>query len=114
MEFKISYADESFQFEFAITAKSRTPRVEAAIKQAMSLVPTLSPAGQVRLVASGPNKIQVIKAVRTVTNLGLREAKDLVERAPTTVKGVGPYEGDTAAILKCLLEAGAVAEAVTT
>jgi len=38
------------------------------------------------LASSGSNKIQVIKEIRTITNLGLKEAKDLVEAAPKTVK----------------------------
>ena len=40
----------------------------------------------VELTNAGPNKIQVIKVVRAVTNLGLKEAKDLVEGAPAAVK----------------------------
>ena len=47
------------------------------------------------LVSSGANKIQVIKEIRTITNLGLKEAKDLVEGAPKTVKeGVAKEEAE--------------------
>ena len=54
----------------------------------------------------GPNKIKVIKAVRELTTLGLKEAKDLVESAPTTVKeGIG--KDDAEAIKTKLEEAGA-------
>ena len=57
----------------------------------------------------GANKINVIKAVREVTTLGLKEAKDLVEAAPTNVKeGIGKADAD--AIMKKLQEAGATAE----
>jgi len=57
----------------------------------------------------GANKINVIKAVREVTNLGLREAKDLVEAAPTNVKeGIAKEEADS--IKAKLVEAGAVAD----
>ncbi|MCY4367646.1 MAG: 50S ribosomal protein L7/L12 [Chloroflexi bacterium] len=57
----------------------------------------------------GPNKINVIKAVREITSLGLREAKELVESAPARVKeGVAKDEADT--IKAKLEEAGAVAE----
>ncbi len=57
----------------------------------------------------GPNKINVIKAVRELTSLGLKEAKDLVEAAPKTVKESVPRaEADAAA--KKLVDAGAVAE----
>ena len=57
----------------------------------------------------GPNKINVIKAVREVTSLGLREAKELVESAPTAVKeAVAKDEADT--IKSKLEEAGAMVE----
>ena len=47
------------------------------------------------LASSGANKIQVIKEIRTVTNLGLKEAKDLVEGAPKTVKeGISKEEAE--------------------
>ncbi|OGI43837.1 MAG: 50S ribosomal protein L7/L12 [Candidatus Muproteobacteria bacterium RBG_16_64_11] len=47
------------------------------------------------LAAAGDNKVNVIKAVRAVTSLGLKEAKDLVESAPATVKeGVNKEEAD--------------------
>ena len=49
----------------------------------------------VQLQEIGPNKINVIKAVREVTTLGLKEAKELVESAPTTVKeGIAKDEAD--------------------
>jgi len=57
----------------------------------------------------GENKIQVIKAVRTVTSLGLKEAKDLVESAPKSVKeGVAKEEAEE--IKKKLEDAGATVE----
>jgi large subunit ribosomal protein L7/L12 len=47
------------------------------------------------LASAGANKIQVIKEIRTITNLGLKEAKDLVEAAPKTVKeGVSKEEAE--------------------
>ncbi|MFQ6019144.1 MAG: 50S ribosomal protein L7/L12 [Dehalococcoidia bacterium] len=57
----------------------------------------------------GPNKINVIKAVREVTSLGLKEAKDLVEGAPANVKE-GISKADSEAITKKLQEAGATVE----
>jgi large subunit ribosomal protein L7/L12 len=61
------------------------------------------------LTAVGANKINVIKAVREVTSLGLKEAKDLVDGAPKPVKeGVGKDEAD--AIKKKFTEAGATVE----
>ena len=63
----------------------------------------------VSLKEIGPNKINVIKAVRAATTLGLKEAKDLVESAPAAIKeGVGQEEADT--LKKELEEAGAVVE----
>jgi len=57
----------------------------------------------------GANKINVIKAVREVTTLGLKEAKDLVEAVPATVKeAIG--KADAEAVVKKLQEAGATAE----
>ncbi len=61
------------------------------------------------LTAVGANKINVIKAVREVTSLGLKEAKDLVDGAPKTVKeGVNKEEAET--IKKKFSEAGATVE----
>src|SRR2546428_688224 len=63
----------------------------------------------VMLTATGDNKVNVIKAVREVTSLGLKEAKDLVDGAPKAVKeGVSKAEAET--VLKKLLDAGAKAE----
>ena len=63
----------------------------------------------VMLLAAGENKVNVIKAVREVTGLGLKEAKDLVDGAPKAVKE-GTNKADAEAILKKLLDAGAKAE----
>ena len=61
------------------------------------------------LTAAGANKINVIKAVREVTNLGLKEAKDLVDGAPKPVKeGVSKDEAET--IRKKFTDAGATVE----
>ena len=61
------------------------------------------------LTAVGANKINVIKAVREVTSLGLKEAKDLVDGAPKTVKeGVNKEEAET--IKKKFTDAGATVE----
>ena len=63
----------------------------------------------VMLNAAGDNKVNVIKAVREVTSLGLKEAKDLVDGAPKAVKE-GVSKADADAVLKKLLDAGAKAE----
>src|ERR1700678_2472777 len=61
------------------------------------------------LTAAGANKINVIKAVREVTSLGLKEAKDLVDGAPKTVKE-GVTKDEAAAIQKKFVDAGATVE----
>ena len=61
------------------------------------------------LLAAGANKVSVIKAVRELTGLGLKEAKDLVDGAPKNVKE-GIAKADAEAALKKLVEAGAQAE----
>jgi large subunit ribosomal protein L7/L12 len=63
----------------------------------------------VMLTAVGDNKVNVIKAVREVTSLGLKEAKDLVDGAPKPVKE-GVSKADAEAVLKKLTDAGAKAE----
>ena len=63
----------------------------------------------VTLTSFGENKVNVIKAVREVTGLGLKEAKDLVDGAPKPVKE-GVSKADSEAILKKLIDAGAKAE----
>ena len=63
----------------------------------------------VMLNSSGANKVNVIKVVRAVTGLGLKEAKDLVDGAPKPVKE-GASKADADGILKQLVEAGATAE----
>jgi large subunit ribosomal protein L7/L12 len=61
------------------------------------------------LTNSGANKVNVIKVVRAVTGLGLKEAKDLVDGAPKPVKE-GIPKADAEAILKQITEAGGTAE----
>jgi large subunit ribosomal protein L7/L12 len=61
------------------------------------------------LTAAGENKVNTIKAVREVTSLGLKEAKDLVDGAPKAVKE-GVSKADAEAVKKKLEEAGAKVE----
>jgi large subunit ribosomal protein L7/L12 len=63
----------------------------------------------VTLKSAGDQKVNVIKVVRTITGLGLKEAKDLVDGAPKVVKE-GISKADADAIAKQLIEAGATAE----
>lgn len=61
------------------------------------------------LAAAGGNKIQVIKAIREITNLGLKEAKDLVDGAPKEIKA-GVSKDDAEEIKKKITEAGGTVE----
>ena len=61
------------------------------------------------LLAAGEKKVEVIKAVRAITGLGLKEAKDLVEAAPKPVKD-GVSKADAEDFKKKLTEAGATVE----
>ena len=63
----------------------------------------------VMLLAAGEQKVAVIKAVRELTALGLKEAKDLVDGAPKAIKE-GVNKADADAALKKLIEAGATGE----
>ncbi|OGX25131.1 MAG: 50S ribosomal protein L7/L12 [Omnitrophica WOR_2 bacterium RIFCSPHIGHO2_02_FULL_45_21] len=77
--------------------------------QAAAQIPEEKTAFAVVLIASGANKISVIKEVRTMTSLGLKEAKDLVDAAPKTVKeGVSKSEAEE--MKKKLEAAGATVE----
>ena len=63
----------------------------------------------VMLMAAGDSKVGVIKTVRAITGLGLKEAKDLVDGAPKAVKE-GVSKADADAVMQQLVEAGATAE----
>ena len=63
----------------------------------------------VLLKGPGDNKVNVIKAVRAITGLGLKEAKDMVDGAPKAIKE-GVSKADADAALKQLIDAGASAE----
>src|SRR3954462_6559229 len=63
----------------------------------------------VQLLEAGANKVQVIKAVREITGLGLKEAKDLVDGAPKPVKE-GVNKADSDAIVKKITDAGGKVE----
>lgn len=103
---------KALEEEFGITAAA--PVAVAAVP-AGGVLAEAAPAEEektefdVRLQEIGPNKINVIKAVREITSLGLREAKELVESAPARVKEA--VAKDEAESVKAKLEeAGAVAE----
>lgn len=93
--------DVSAAAPVAVAAAAAVPAGEAAAEEQTAF--------DVILSAAGGNKIAVIKAVRAITGLGLKESKDLVEGAPKPVKeGLAKEEAETVA--KQLSEAGATCE----
>jgi large subunit ribosomal protein L7/L12 len=94
-----------------VSAAAAAPVAAAAGAPAAAAAPAAEEKTEftVVLTAAGANKINVIKAVREVTSLGLKEAKDLVDGAPKPVKeGVSKEEAET--IKKKFTDAGATVE----
>ena len=102
---------KAFEQKFGVSAAAVTAIPAGAAVAAESKAPAAEEksAFDVILKEGGANKIQVIKAVRAETNLGLKEAKDLVEGAPKTVKE-GVSKEDAEKIKKALEAAGAKVE----
>jgi large subunit ribosomal protein L7/L12 len=109
--------NQKIQDEFGITAAAPVAVAAAPAAGTPAAADGAAPAGgeeeksefNVVLKDAGANKINVIKAVREITTLGLKEAKDLVEAAPTNVKE-GISKADAEAAQKKLQEAGATVE----
>ena len=101
----ISAIEEKFGVTAAAAAVAAAPAAagggEAAAEEQTDF--------DVVLTAAGDQKVQAIKAVRAITGLGLKEAKDLVDGAPNTLKE-GVSKADAEDMLKQLIEAGATAE----
>ena len=94
--------------KFGVSAAAVAAAPVAAVADAGAAVEEKSEF-DVMLTSFGDKKVAVIKAVRTITGLGLKEAKDLVESAPAAIKeGASKAEADD--ILKQLEEAGASVE----
>jgi large subunit ribosomal protein L7/L12 len=108
--------NQRLQDEFGITAAAPVAAAAPAAPAAGAPAPAAAPEAEeektewtVTLKDFGANKINVIKAIRQVTTLGLKEAKDLVEGAPAAVKeGIPKAEAET--VVKKLEEAGATVE----
>jgi len=84
---------KSLEDEFGVSAAAPVAVAAAPAATAEAAAPVEEQTEfEVTLKDIGPNKINVIKAVREVTSLGLREAKELVESAPTAVKEAVPRE----------------------
>ncbi len=76
---------KEFEEKFGVTAAAPAAAVAVAAPAAAEAAVVEQDEFDVVLTAAGDKKIQVIKEVRTLTNLGLKEAKDLVDGAPKTV-----------------------------
>ena len=97
----ISAMEEKFGVS-AATAVAAAPAAAAAVVEEQTEFDVI-------MTSFGENKVAVIKTVRTITGLGLKEAKDAVEGVPTTLKeGVSKAEAED--IKKQLLEAGATVD----
>ncbi|ROH87123.1 50S ribosomal protein L7/L12 [Pseudomethylobacillus aquaticus] len=94
--------------KFGVSAAAAAVAVAAAPAAAAAAVEEKTEF-DVILTGAGENKVGVIKAVRELTALGLKEAKDLVDGAPKAVKE-GVSKADADAALKKLIEAGATGE----
>ena len=96
----ISAFEEKFNVSAAAVAVAAGPAAAAAEEQSEF---------NVELTSFGANKVAVIKAVREITGLGLKEAKDMVEGAPSVVKEAASKD-DAAKLKKELEDAGATVE----
>lgn len=97
----ISAMEEKFGVSAAAVAVAAPAAAAAVVEEQTEF--------NVIMTSFGENKVSVIKTVRTITGLGLKEAKDAVEGVPTTLKeGVSKTEAED--IKKQLLEAGATVE----
>ncbi|MCB1658792.1 MAG: 50S ribosomal protein L7/L12 [Moraxellaceae bacterium] len=98
----ISAFEEKFGVSAAAVAVAAGPAAAAAVVEEQTEF-------NVVMTSFGANKVNVIKAVREITGLGLKEAKDMVEGAPSVIKE-GISKDDAAALKKKLEEAGATVE----
>ncbi|ESS72172.1 50S ribosomal protein L7/L12 [Methyloglobulus morosus KoM1] len=97
----ISAMEEKFGVSAAVAVAAAPVAAAAAVEEQTEF--------DVVMTSFGENKVAVIKTVRTITGLGLKEAKDAVEGVPTTLKeGVSKAEAEE--IKKQLLEAGATVD----
>ena len=107
---ELSKLVKTLESELGVSAAAAAPVAVAAGGGAAAAAPVEEQTEfNVILLEAGANKINVIKAVREVTSLGLKEAKDLVEGAPKAIKE-GATKDEAAAIKKKFEEAGAKVE----
>lgn len=107
---ELSQLIKEMEEKFGVSAVA-TAAVAAAAPNGGATAPAAAEQTEfnVILTSAGESKVNVIKVVRAITGLGLKEAKDLVDGAPKTVKE-GVSKEDAAAIQKQLIEAGASCE----
>jgi len=109
--FELAELIEAFKSKFNVTISAPAPAAPAAGGAGAAAAPAAEEQTEfaVNLKAAGAKKIQVIKVVRELTGLGLKEAKDLVDAAPSTVKS-GVTKDEAAAMKAKLEEQGAEVE----
>ncbi|PKI02910.1 50S ribosomal protein L7/L12 [Glaciecola sp. 33A] len=98
----IEAAEEKFNVSAAAAVAVAGPAAAAEVVEEQTEFDVI-------LTSFGPNKVSVIKAVRSATGLGLKEAKDVVESAPKAIKE-GVSKSDAEALQKALTDAGAEVE----
>jgi len=109
--FELAELIEAFKSRFGVTIAAPVAAAPAGGAGGGAAAPAVEEQTEftVRLISGGDKKIQVIKEVRAITNLGLKEAKDLVESAPGVIKeGVSKQEAEE--IKKKLEAQGAAVE----
>src|SRR5690349_10310555 len=106
---ELSQLIKDMEDKFGVSAAAATVAVAAPAAGGGAAAAEEKTEFTVNLTASGANKVNVIKVVRAVTGLGLKEAKDLVDGAPKAVKE-GVSKADADAAKKKLEEAGAKVE----
>jgi large subunit ribosomal protein L7/L12 len=98
---------EAMEEKFGVTAAA--PVAAAAAADAGGAAAEEQTEFDVVMTSFGANKVSVIKAVRAITGLGLKEAKDMVEGVPATIKEAAE-KAEAEEVVKTLTEAGATAE----
>ena len=106
---ELSQLIKDMEEKFGVSAAAATVAAAAPAAGAGAAAAEEKTEFTVMLIAAGVNKVNTIKAVREVTSLGLKEAKDLVDGAPKPLKE-GANKADAEAIKKKMEEAGAKVE----
>lgn len=106
---ELSQLIKEMEEKFGVSAAAAAAVVAAAPAAGAAAAAEEQTEFSVILTATGDSKVNVIKVVRAVTGLGLKEAKDLVDGAPKAIKE-GVSKADADAIQKQLIEAGAACE----